>query len=302
MTIPPILRRSLGYVAVIIALGRAIPVCDVILAIYWQAMWSVLVGRRQGVRVFYLVQGDDAVINKGRSFLVRRRNAFLYGHIYRLPVKKIVVSSWLQRLLASKYGQSSICIPNGVDPKVFAETQPKIWTPPSENFDILCLARSVQWKGFGDVIAAVRILLAEDSRVRLIVATREKIDLPSDLPIVLCHPESDTQLGGLYRTCSVFVFPSWMEGFGLPPLEAMACGAPVVTTDCGGVNDFARHGENCLMVPPRQPDKLAQAINCLRLDHALARRLAVGGLETASKFTMSVAVDKLEKKLLEKTE
>lgn len=298
----PALLRSLGYFGIVIALGKAMPACDVILAISWQGVYPVLASWRQGVRIFYLVQHDDAVINKGRSFLIRCRNAFLYRYIYRLPIKKIVVSSWLQRLMASKYGQSSICIPNGVDPKAFAEAQPKIWTPPSENFDILCLARSSQWKGFGDVIAALRKLAAEDSSVRLIVATREKIDLPSDLPIVLFRPENDTQLGSLYRTCSVFVFPSWMEGFGLPPLEAMACGAPVITTDCGGVNDFARHGENCIMIPPHQPDKLVQAINCLRLDHALTRRLAAGGLETAGKFTMSAAIDKLEKMLLEKAE
>jgi len=298
---PTIFRRLLGrgYMAKIIALGRAIPECDVIFANSWQTVYPVLVTMRRGVRVFHLIQGDYAAMNRGRPFSVRWRNTLMYRYVLRLPVKKITVSSWLQLLLKEKYGQQSVCIPNGVDPAVFSGLPPKNWTPPADRFDILCLARSALWKGFNDVVAAVRKLMAQDSKIRLIVATRDEIDLPSDLPIVLKHPEKDADLGHLFRTCSIFVFPSWHEGFGLPALEAMACGAPVVMTDCGGVRDFARNGENCIVVPPRKPEILAQAINRIRLDPMLSQQLAANGLETAREFTMDRAVEKLEKVMLE---
>lgn len=291
--------QGYGYMAKIIALGRAIPECDVIVANSWQTVYPALVSGRRGVHVFHIIQHDDAVINSGRPFPVRWRNTLLYRYVYRLPVKKIAVSSWMQRLLKEKYGQASVCIPNGIDPTVFSGLPPEKWTPPADRFDILCLARSALWKGFNDVVAALRKLMAQDSKIRLIVATREEIDLPSDLPIVLQRPENDADLGRLFRTCSVFVFPSWLEGFGLPPLEAMACGAPVVMTDCGGVSDFARNGENCLVVLPRQPKNLAQAINRIRLDPMLAQRLAAMGLETSRKFTMDRAVEKMEQVMLE---
>lgn len=301
VTIRPGLR-FLGYFGIVIALSNAIPLCDIIFAISWQGVFPALQKKRQGVHIFHLIQHDDAVINIGRSFLIRWRNAIFYKYIYHLPITKIVVSTWLQQLLATKYHQPSICIPNGIDTDTFKDAFPKIWTPPSENFDILCLGRSSKWKGFNDIISAIRKLSDEKTKFRLIVVTREKIDLPSDLPIVLVRPENDTELGSFYRSCSVFVFPSWIEGFGLPPLEAMACGVPVITTDCGGVKDFAHNGENCIMVPPHRPDKLAQAINNLRQDQILAQHLSANGIETANKFSMTSAVDKLEMLFLQKAQ
>jgi glycosyltransferase involved in cell wall biosynthesis len=67
-------------------------------------------------------------------------------------------------------------------------------------------------------------------------------------------------IADFYSFVDVFVFPSYVEGFGLPPLEAMACGAAIVLTDSGGVREYARDGHNCLLVPAGDVTALADAI------------------------------------------
>jgi len=294
-------RRFLGNLATVLALGQAIPACDVVLANSWQPVYPALISQRRhpGNRIVLLLQGLDSSINVGRAWPVRLRNHVMFEHIYRSPIPKIVVSSWLQRALKERYKQVATCVPNGVDYSVFTGGHAPRWIPPKESYDVLCLARIHKWKGFQDIVSAVRGVAASNSQVRLIVATRDRLDLPSDFPVVVVSPQNDAELGRLYQSCSVFVFPSWQEGFGLPVLEAMACGAPVVTTACGGVSDFVHHGENCLVVPPRQPERLAHAINCLCRDPVLAQRLATKGIETAREFSATRSVQRLERVLLE---
>lgn len=276
--------------------GRAIPPCDVLLATSWQSVCPALIGKLRAGRgrIVYLVQHLDSIINAQRSGLLRWRNALVYNLMYRLPVQKLVVSSWLQRMLAERYQQDSICVPNGVDGQAFTAGGEPHWQPPTDRYDILCTGRAAPWKGLVDVLQAVRLLYVEDVRVRLIVATREELDLPTDLPITVVHPEDDAHLGRLYQSCSVFVLASWSEGFGLPALEAMACGVPLVTTACGGVEDFARHEYNCLITPPQQPLRLYEALKRLKDDAALAERLARNGLATAREWDMARSTRRLE--------
>ena len=102
----------------------------------------------------------------------------------------------------------------------------------------------------------------------------------------------------------VFVFPSRVEGFGLPPLEAMACGAAVVVTDSGGVREYARDEENCLLVPPGDATAIARAIERLSIDpgaETLRERLARAGRATALAYPVerfaNACADEIERVL-----
>jgi glycosyltransferase involved in cell wall biosynthesis len=198
-------------------------------------------------------------------------------------------------LLRDKYNQPSILVVNGVDFKKFSGGSPVYWTPPSDTFDILCIGRSALWKGFEDLCSALRIIVSKNVKVRLVVATQDNLYFPPDLPIYIAKPKDDIALGVLYRTCSIFVCSSWFEGFGLPPLEAMGNGLPVVTTNCGGINDFAIDKTNCLIVPRQCPDQLAEAILKLYDNRLFAKKLAINGLETSKNFTMDNSIKNLEK-------
>lgn len=94
---------------------------------------------------------------------------------------------------------------------------------------------------------------------------------------------SDEILAGLYRSADVFVFPSLWEGFGWPPLEAMACGIPVVASNAASLPEVI--GDAGLMVDPCDYEGLAQAIAQVLTNEELRKVLITGGLKRAQQFS-----------------
>ncbi len=92
----------------------------------------------------------------------------------------------------------------------------------------------------------------------------------------------DVTLGNLYRQACGLVYPSFYEGFGLPVLEAMAFGCPVVTTRLSSLPEVG--GDAVVYVDPRDPTAIGEAIGRLAFEPAFAESLAIRGLERASQF------------------
>ncbi len=92
----------------------------------------------------------------------------------------------------------------------------------------------------------------------------------------------DEEIERLYRRASVFAFPSLDEGFGIPVLEAMAHGVPVLSSIRGALPEVS--GEAALLVDPFREDDIAQALESLIRDDALRQRLAAAGLARAAGF------------------
>ncbi len=92
----------------------------------------------------------------------------------------------------------------------------------------------------------------------------------------------------LYSASTLFVFPSLYEGFGLPPLEAMACGTAVIASNCAALPEVC--GEGALLVDPRDVDGLAAAMNSLMEDKDRRRELAAKGREQAQRFSWRTTV------------
>ena len=100
---------------------------------------------------------------------------------------------------------------------------------------------------------------------------------------------SDDELIALYRGAACFVFPSRFEGFGFPPLEAMACGAPVVSSNRTSMPEVV--GDAALLVDPDDAGALASAIGEVLADQALAARLREAGRGRAETFTWRACAD-----------
>lgn len=101
----------------------------------------------------------------------------------------------------------------------------------------------------------------------------------------------DEDLPGLYRAASCFVFPSLYEGFGLPILEAMACGTPVIASDASSLPEVS--GEAALQLSPSDENAWAAALLRLLTDENLQQRLIQAGLERASRFSWHNAARQL---------
>ena len=94
---------------------------------------------------------------------------------------------------------------------------------------------------------------------------------------------TDEDLGALYSSCTVCVYPSLYEGFGLPPLEAMACGAPVIASNVPSL--FESTGKAALLVPPTDVQQLSQAIAEMIRNPEKRAYFSKAGLERASQFS-----------------
>jgi len=102
---------------------------------------------------------------------------------------------------------------------------------------------------------------------------------------------ADQDLPALYNLADLFVFPSLYEGFGLPPLEAMACGTPVITSNASSLPEVV--GQAGLMVEAKDVAALTEAMRRVLEDSALRERMVARGLEQARKFTWEGAAAKL---------
>jgi glycosyltransferase involved in cell wall biosynthesis len=122
-----------------------------------------------------------------------------------------------------------------------------------------------------------------------IFATVERLGLEDK--VVFPGFVADEALPALYNLADLFVFPSLYEGFGLPPLEAMACGTPVVTSNSSSLPEVV--GEAGLMVEATDIETLTEAMRRVLEDSALRARMIAKGLEQARKFTWEKAAAKL---------
>ena len=102
---------------------------------------------------------------------------------------------------------------------------------------------------------------------------------------------SDLELMLLYSLADVFVFPSFYEGFGVPPLEAMACGAPVITSNTSSLPEAA--GDAALLVDPHKPGDIAKAITRVLENPPLQEELRQKGYKQAARYTWQEAARKM---------
>ena len=280
-------------------LARSIPrEADAVVANYYLTAYptALATGMRRA-KGYYFVQGyEPAFFRPGSSRRAPSAQRVLARCSYRLPLRLITISTWLQSLLRSETGRDAVVIHDGVDAQAF--------TPPSDAPQregaptLLFVGTSDPGKGLQLLLRAVEILANQVPGLRLLVATQDRqIDATGPVPIEVVHPGDDRELVECYRRADVFVFASRQEGFGLPPLEAMACGTPVVTTDCGGNSDYAQDGANCLVVPVGDAKAMAMAIHRILVDASLALRLAEAGRITACRFTWDAMADRFERLL-----
>lgn len=112
-------------------------------------------------------------------------------------------------------------------------------------------------------------------------------DYTSDIPdpISFYYRAKTQTLKSLYAKSKIFILPSLVEGFSLTVLEAMASGCAVVSTDCGGVDEYMVNGKNGLFVPIKDSKAIAESVMTLVNDNEILKKLAANGQMTAKKYS-----------------
>jgi len=201
----------------------------------------------------------------------------------------VAISSYTAREIA-RFGKAPVVVIPYTLPFAEGESKARLHAG-GGGFQVLFVGRLVERKGVKNLIDAVRRMPAE-LRARLVVIgdgperqaleTRAKDSGLGDRVEILGRV-SDEELRAGYARSDVLVLPSILdargdtEGLGVVLLEAMSYGIPVVASDIGGITDIVEHDTSGLLVPPGDPAALAQALERLARDPALASRLGSAG-------------------------
>ena len=126
---------------------------------------------------------------------------------------------------------------------------------------------------------------------------KEELQLISDLGLnsndVLHKSGSDELLACLYRGAAAFIYPSLYEGFGIPPLEAMSCGCPVICSDRSSIPEVV--GDAGHYFNPTNPDDIKDAMETIVSNYALREQLKQKGVETVKNFTWEKCANETQK-------
>ena len=265
---------------------KNIPHADAIIATAWQtAEWVASYPASRGKK-FYLIQHWE----NWNCTDSRLKNT------WKLPLHKIVISRWLKEI-SDKLEEDCTYIPNGLDHSAFYLDTPINSRDPQS---ILMLSHKMTWKGTNDGLNALHSIKEEFPQANIDLFGVENF---KKKPTWVNYHKNPTQeqLRSLYNKASIFIAPSWSEGWGLPACEAMMCGSALVATDIDGHREFTNNGTNALLSPPRNSEKMADNIKLLISDNEYRVSIAKAGNKSIQKFDWGLSCDMLEATLLQKT-
>lgn len=220
--------------------------------------------------------------------------------IHRAPHKITAISSFLANR-AIKLGvkkENISIIPNGVDLTEASIDVERI------SGRVICVARLSWEKGLEYLLKAwpivrkafpgAKLVMVSDGEDRTGVEKMIKDLKISDsvsLKGFMPHREVLPEI----KKSEIFVCPSLAEGLGVVFIEAQACGVPVIGTNVGGIPDVIQHGDNGLLIEPKNSDAIAKAIIKLLTDKELASRLKTRALETVKRFDWENIIKELDR-------
>jgi len=288
-------RSGIYNLISVYTLAKAIPKnSDIIAASYYLTAYAAIIAKIKGskAKLFYIVRAYEPNFFRQADGHNQWMSYILAKMSYSLPLIKSTISVWLSDLLARK-GYSNIpVINNGINSKLFCPD--KLKSAKNEKI-IMTIGNRRANRGYFDFCDSVNKLWETRKDFKILVIGSDKellkyLNPPSEQII----PKNDDDLVNAYRSALLFTSCSHEEGFGRTPLESMSCGTAVVCTDSGGINDYAKNEENCLIIPAKNIEQISSAINTLLDDDSLRDKLIKNGRETAINFDWNVICQKYE--------
>ncbi|MBY0579218.1 MAG: glycosyltransferase family 4 protein [Burkholderiales bacterium] len=237
------------------------------------------------------------------------RNKLLIRHSAKRARQIHTVSEYSRRALIDIYKipeDSVFVVPDGVDldrfsPRPDCSASDRVFGKYGVRDYILSVGRLEPRKNHVKLLQAYALLKSQEGETGPLVVVGQKdfgfqglfdtiarLKLQDDVKIL--ESVSDELLPDMYRAARMFVYPSFAEGFGIPPLEAMACAIPVVSSNTSAMPEVA--GNACLLVSPDSVEDIAQAMLAVISDPVLAGKLALDGRKQAENWTWKHAAER----------
>ena len=267
----------------------------------WEQGWLPLASRRAtwllcpanlaplAARNAAVVIHDAAALREPAwySDLYVRWQRFVMPRIARRARLVITVSEFSRTELRDLLGVEAVVVPGGVDER-FTPAAPA--TLPVERPYVLTVASRTARKNLGALEECARRLRRGGIDLLAVGGGRPQFrdEAAADSALRWLGHVPDEQLPGLYAGALCFVLPSLYEGFGLPCIEAMACGTPVVAAAAGALPETC--GDAALLVDPRDPAAIADAVDRACGD----AELGAAGVARAAAFRWDVAAERID--------
>lgn len=258
---------------------RYMPDADVVVATWWETAYFV----------------NNLPASKGRKFYFIQHYEIWGGPknkvdaSYRLGLINIVNSQWTKERVEGVAGKVAAKILHAPDWRQFADT---VDSTGHDDIRVLMQYRKDPWKCIEDGVKAFELARQQYPQAKLVMFGRESDGSLPDYVEFNLNPIGE-QLNRLYRSCDIFLFTSKAEGFGMPPMEAMACKVPVVTTNVGAVSDYAINGKTALISKPENPAELAKNLCLLIESKEMRDQISDAAYEYIKDFTWERATQEL---------
>ncbi len=252
---------------------------DILVATGWNS--APTVDLLPAKRKLYFVQLDE------RRFYDDEATKNFVGETYRLPFEYVVMARWMQGWLRDEFGHEAAYVPNGLDTDRFRPTDPV--EPKSGRVCVLIEGPiDIPFKGVKDAYEAVRDL---DCDIWIVSGRGALPDEWRCERFFESVPIGD--MPGIYSSCDILLKMSAVESFAYPPLEMMACGGVPVILRVSGIEEYAEHKRNCLIVETKEEARAA--VKKLLDDSDLRRRLSENGLQTAKEWSWDRSAEAMRK-------
>lgn len=252
---------------------------------------------RNGSRLIFFAQGYDESYYKNplRRLLTK---ILCFFSLKLLRVKTIAVSNELTEMLKEKYNANVVTVENGIDFENFYHDRDEdLIRNKGDRKAILLLSRGDHTKGL-DIAIKTLNKLSNDWKDKIVIwfcgeTVKQEILKPEVINFGWIGEE---RLRKIISSADVLFYPTRHEGFGLLPLEAMACGCPVVTTN---VVPYAKDGENALVAKVENENSLKEKLERILSDQHLKDKLKINGLNTVKKYDLNESKRKFEEAIEE---
>jgi glycosyltransferase involved in cell wall biosynthesis len=281
----------------------------------------------EGVRLFHATEHLLPRLTRARSVFTLHDVAYLLFPQYHLLQNRLYLTLMMPRFLARADRVIAVSeatrrdalrfyrlnpgkvvvIPEGVEPRFRPEPDPARLAAVRQKYAlperfILCVGTIEPRKHLPTLLEAYAALRPHHPQLGLVLAggkgwlyqsffeRLQSLGLETQTRVTLTGYVPDDDLPALINCAEVFAFPSVFEGFGLPPLEAMACGVPVVCSNASSLPEVV--SDAGISLPPADPRAWAEALDRLLTDPVLHADLRTRGLARACQFTWEAAAQR----------